>query len=455
MPSPFIFEAGACSKHSQNKPSPGFMGLIVEDGKLESSTLSLSSFSNGASASVFPVSSVLASLPPRRMAMAPMVTLGSISSISALEVLGGSGSSVQVSPSWLTQPPTLPILTTKVVQATCELGSSPLAPISLSLEPAETKVLTSGDPIEKLVEKSSSPIATKDKDDELLGTEVRATVHEASDCKVVFNSYPTIRELVSDLDKSWGNSKEWMLQLRDGQQIVIPLSLNRSPKSASDCLVTDLETITGNDSFINDGQMINWVEDCDGLVDSLSILNEVDEEMWDFDESSMTLECSGKPLVVAPLATEDPLELECSSELGVRCKESIDGNNLSQWVTNRIKALRKSVGTSLEGFEEQITGLLLAIKAKKNNKKLKAVDDQMKHGKSRQKGQRELKNLLTSMNVEVGSSKSRNASKERAVVVLSMNLKIISWNVRGLNDRDKRLWVRNMVRRWGLDVIYL
>ena len=37
----------------------------------------------------------------------------------------------------------------------------------------------------------------------------------------------------------------------------------------------------------------------------------------------------------------------------------------------------------------------------------------------------------------------------------SMNLKIISWNVRGLNDRDKRLRVRNMVRRWRPDVICL
>ena len=26
---------------------------------------------------------------------------------------------------------------------------------------------------------------------------------------------PTIRELVGDLDKSWGNSKDWILQLRD------------------------------------------------------------------------------------------------------------------------------------------------------------------------------------------------------------------------------------------------
>ena len=43
----------------------------------------------------------------------------------------------------------------------------------------------------------------------------------------------------------------------------------------------------------------------------------------------MTWDCSGKPLVVAPLATEVPLELECSSELGVACMELVDGNNLS------------------------------------------------------------------------------------------------------------------------------
>ena len=43
----------------------------------------------------------------------------------------------------------------------------------------------------------------------------------------------------------------------------------------------------------------------------------------------------------------------------------------------------------------------------------------MKHDKSGQKGQRELKNLLISMNVEVGSTKSRNVSKERAVVVIN------------------------------------
>ena len=146
----------------------------------------------------------------------------------------------------------------------------------------------------------------------------------------------------------------------------------------SDCSVTDVETVTGNDSFISEGQIVSWAEHCDGLVDSLSIVIKAEEETWEFDERSMTWECSGKPLVVVPLATKVPLELEYSSELGVGCKELVDSNYLSQWVTNRIKAFIKSMGTSLEGFEEQITELLLAIGARKKNKKFQAVDDQMR-----------------------------------------------------------------------------
>ena len=36
-----------------------------------------------------------------------------------------------------------------------------------------------------------------------------------------------------------------------------------------------------------------------------------------------------------------------------------------------------------------------------------------------------------------------------------MNLKIVSWNVRGLNDCDKRLCIRNLIRLWKVDVVCL
>lgn len=56
----------------------------------------------------------------------------------------------------------------------------------------------------------------------------------------------------------------------------------------------------------------------------------------------------------------------CESSSGVSgCKENIDSNLLSQWVTKRIKAFRKFVGTSSEGLEEQVTGLFLALEARR------------------------------------------------------------------------------------------
>ena len=74
------------------------------------------------------------------------------------------------------------------------------------------------------------------------------------------------------------------------------------------------------------------------------------------------------------------------------------------------------MGTSLDDFEEQVTRLLLAIKAKKSYKQKLVVGDQTKLVKSSQKGQRELKNLLSSLNVEHDPNKARSAGIEQAIV---------------------------------------
>lgn len=34
-----------------------------------------------------------------------------------------------------------------------------------------------------------------------------------------------------------------------------------------------------------------------------------------------------------------------------------------------------------------------------------------------------------------------------------MNLKIISWNIRGMNSSRKRLVIKNMMRNWKADVV--
>jgi exonuclease III len=36
-----------------------------------------------------------------------------------------------------------------------------------------------------------------------------------------------------------------------------------------------------------------------------------------------------------------------------------------------------------------------------------------------------------------------------------MKPKILSWNVRGLNERDKRLRIRSLLRDWKVDIVCL
>ena len=44
--------------------------------------------------------------------------------------------------------------------------------------------------------------------------------------------------------------------------------------------------------------MVSWVDECDGLVDSLFVVTGLKDEIWEFDERSMTWERGGEPLVV-------------------------------------------------------------------------------------------------------------------------------------------------------------
>ena len=178
----------------------------------------------------------------------------------------------------------------------------------------------------------TSQVVTEDGDEDFVGSEVSATAHEDFDLEGVQQPCPTIRELVGDLDKSWGNSKEWMLQLRDGQQLVLPLSLYRSLECMSVCSSMEGESVLGISFIVNEGHRVSWAGEGDGQVDSLSVVPGLEDEICEFDERLMTWKRGGEPLVVVPLATEGPLELESSPVKELGCKESVDNSQILQWV---------------------------------------------------------------------------------------------------------------------------
>ena len=89
---------------------------------------------------------------------------------------------------------------------------------------------------------------------------------------------------------------------------------------------------------------------------------------------------------------------------------------LSPWAEKHIKAFRKSVGTSLEGFEAEITGIFLALEARKKAK-MQEECSQKRELKTSSKGRRELNSLLNSWNFENNCVLVGNASGERDSMV--------------------------------------
>ena len=121
------------------------------------------------------------------------------------------------------------------------------------------------------------------------------------------------------MDKSWGNSKDWILQLRDGRQLVLPLSLYHSLDSMLVSSSLEGDCVPGNDSSTYEGQKVSRANECEGLVEYFPRSK---SELWEVGERLRSCEGGNEPLVVVPLAMEGLTELESSHVKEIGCKES-------------------------------------------------------------------------------------------------------------------------------------
>ena len=80
---------------------------------------------------------------------------------------------------------------------------------------------------------------------------------------------PSIKSYVENLEHTWGNSKDWVLELRGGRQIVIPLSLYLSLGSMLDFLDLEGAEGQGNHTCKEEGHTVSWADECDGALDNV------------------------------------------------------------------------------------------------------------------------------------------------------------------------------------------
>uniref|UniRef100_A0A2N9FPT0 Reverse transcriptase domain-containing protein n=1 Tax=Fagus sylvatica TaxID=28930 RepID=A0A2N9FPT0_FAGSY len=195
-----------------------------------------------------------------------------------------------------------------------------------------------------------------------------------------------------DIARTWGSSSNWMLELRDGRRITIPLSLIRSMPSHDG---EDEHEIPLTVAPIYCGDGGSTVERAD-----LSAMGRFYEET---------------PLEVAPLAMAGSAGegLEIGGDLKVGIDRKIPSSPTQ--VLEQFQEFGRELGVSFEGFEEELLILLKAIEDRRNSHSGPG-GDRKKMQKSGGKGSRELKNLISTINYNAGGSKNRGSSRERAFV---------------------------------------
>ena len=153
--------------------------------------------------------------------MVPVVSSATVSSIMVSKATGVDGFGGQRSQ---TQFSTMPIKPVGVAQASSE-------PVSISSAPIVSALVT-----------WTSQVATKMRTDQPLLITI-----------LILREFIYLAPLLGNCleTKSWGNSNDWMLQLHDGRQLVLPLSLYRSLDCVSICSSMEGECVPGTASIAN------------------------------------------------------------------------------------------------------------------------------------------------------------------------------------------------------------
>jgi hypothetical protein len=252
---------------------------------------------------------------------------------------------------------------------------------------------------------------------------------------------------VGEVDRSWGSSRDWFIDLRDGRRLRLPADL-RSPiadmgrtddvitqklvqwvSSQRDAIETDDEVAVSEGGLLGseDGSESVGViseytaaESIEGNEKNMSMVlteeTEVSESVmleavsgaWgEFLENTEVSDGVGDteqkelvPLNVEPLAVAFPVDVENHGSTD-------DGSFVSQssdWVQRRQKAIGKVLGANYEGYEQAVTALLMDIEARHLQRKatMTGVQKPMSSGR---KGTRELKRLASSINYEARATR--------------------------------------------------
>uniref|UniRef100_A0A2N9FVR5 Reverse transcriptase domain-containing protein n=1 Tax=Fagus sylvatica TaxID=28930 RepID=A0A2N9FVR5_FAGSY len=176
------------------------------------------------------------------------------------------------------------------------------------------------------------------------------------------------------IDRTWGSSSNWVLQLRDGKQISIPLSLIRQPTVEEE--YSDEPKVLLLEGF-NDMGLSEEEED----EENISVVWEDPEIAEESGGAMVCCEESEDPLEVEPLASMVPEEMGTDND-------TRDTSQPSDWVKGKYQEF---------GEPQQYCD----------------TDHTVRMAKSKGRGSRELRSLVSTVNYDTRSARKRVEPRER------------------------------------------
>jgi uncharacterized NAD(P)/FAD-binding protein YdhS len=184
-------------------------------------------------------------------------------------------------------------------------------------------------------------------------------------------------EADSLVDRAWGTSQEWFLELKDGQRLRISEGIRSIMPVVDDRLTRRVQ---------------QWVDAqrYDGSETSEEEIKYVgsETELARVTKEDFVPEEGGEAILAEPLAMVMP------PEDGTCVLAELAKQVHSDWVLNKLKAFGKLVGASYECLEEQVLEVLMAIDARRRL----VGPGSRKSTPSGKKGSKELKGLVSTIN---------------------------------------------------------
>ena len=189
--------------------------------------------------------------------------------------------------------------------------------------------------------------------------------------------------------KTWGTSKKWVLELRDGRQVVVPIEIKSQLIDSALVSYVDVE----QKELINLGNRLRIIQS-NSKWDTV-LVEDVDsncslEDVGDLVDVCQHYEDSLEPLSVTPLAMSSSMEAPVIRDHSDRVEDV--SPQMSQWFQSKFQGFDDFLETSVEGLEEVATSFLLAVEAKMKQRKFE-LSAQKKKIKGGRRGLRELQSL--------------------------------------------------------------